>query len=89
MLNSYLIFVIFIIIVYVIIGNYIYFTKVLPGIGTPVKLSGLKEFDHIALYLQIIEEKNEDPPWFFFYLKNMKKIAVILFFLLIPILMKS
>ena len=81
--ETYFLTVFFIVAIYVALGNYLYFAKVLPTINAAPKFLPTEQFKDIKQYLTIIEERGESY-WFCFYLKHFKIISIILIVLMIP-----
>jgi hypothetical protein len=72
-------------IAHIVIGNYLYFTKVLFVIDKSPSIRPSKQLRDIKEYLALLDIKNERP-WFYSFLKNQNKISVVLVLLMLPIL---
>lgn len=64
------------VIVYVVLGNYLYFTKVLPVLDEPPKLLPGGQVRDIDRYLESLDERVERP-WFVPILQNIRTITII------------
>ena len=64
------------VIVYVVLGNYLYFTKVLPALDEPPKLLPGGQVRDIDRYLESLDERVERP-WFVPVLQNIRTITII------------
>ncbi len=73
---------------YIIVGNYLYFAKILPALDEPPKLLPSAQFDDADRFLLILNARGEYP-WFAPILRHQRKIAtvyVIAFVILIVLL---
>jgi hypothetical protein len=78
--------------VYVILGNYLYFAKILPALGdskgsAPPSFLPSGQLKHVESYLSLLEKK-EDRPWYYFYLRHIKPITLVLLLLMVPAFLK-
>lgn len=88
-LESYFGFVWTLVMVYVLLGNYLYFAKILPALGkngqraAPVLLPSaqLKQVDQ---YVSLLSQTSEKP-WFFWYLRHIRLVTLILLTLMLPL----
>ena len=68
-------FVLFIaVVIYIVLGNYLYFAKILPTLDESPKLMPSGQFDDADRYLQILDERGERP-WYVPLLRHQRKIA--------------
>ena len=72
---------------YVVIGNYLYLSKVLPALNKNGKnehpsFMPSGQLKQIETYITILNEKNEKP-WFYYLLKYNKTIVTILLMLFV------
>jgi hypothetical protein len=79
----YFSFLFYLVIAYVVIGNYIYFRKVIPTLNTSPSLLPSSQSKHIKAYVDIIIKRGENP-WFLILLKNIKTITLVIVILMIP-----
>lgn len=63
-------------VVYVVLGNYLYFAKVLPALDEPPKLLPSGQVRDIDRYLESLDERVERP-WFVPILQNIRTITII------------
>ena len=63
-------------VVYVVLGNYLYFAKVLPFLGEPPKLLPTDQVRDIERYLESLDERLERQ-WFVPILQNIRTISII------------
>ena len=70
---------------YIIIGNYVYLTKVLPRINESASGMPSQQFKHIAKFVVMLDENNEKP-WFYYLLKHSKTISAVIFVLMLTFL---
>ncbi len=74
--------------VYVVIENYLYFAKVLPGLGgASPKLPLFGQFSQIEDYLNGLDQKGERP-WFYAFLRHTRMITLVLAVLIISAFIK-
>lgn len=78
---------------YVLIGNYIYFRKVLPrlrqnnaAVGPSIGPSG--QLKQIEEYLGLLSQFGERP-WHFHYLRHLKFITIVVLGLMVPIFVSA
>lgn len=64
------------VVVYVVLGNYLYFSKVLPALGEPPKLLPSGQVRHVEQYLESLDERLERQ-WFVPILQNIRTITVV------------
>lgn len=64
------------VVVYVVLGNYLYFVKVLPALGEPPKFLPSGQVRDIERYLESLDERVE-PHWFVPILQNIRTITII------------
>ena len=76
-------FIFFLVMIYVIFGNYLYFKKIIPALNTAPGLLPSTQLKHIRLYLDRLRE-NGERPWFLFYLKHLKTISLVIVLLMVP-----
>jgi hypothetical protein len=78
-----------IVLVYVLLGNYLYFCKILPAIRKAPGILPWTQVQHLEEYLDLVEG-NKDRPWFYYYLQNIKTISIILLLMMLmfPIVYK-
>ena len=62
-------------IVYVLLGNYLYFSKVLPALGESPKLLPSSQLNHVDQYFKSLDESRERQ-WFEPILRNARTINV-------------
>ena len=86
-MEQYFILVWVIVAIYAILGNVIYFSKVLPALDKSPSLTPLGQFKDIKDYLVLIEKKKEQP-WFYPFLNKIKTITFSVFLLMTPIFLK-
>jgi len=85
-IENYSIFVIIILLIYVAIGNYLYFKKILPVIGKSPSVLPSGQFKDIRKYIDILSKK-EEYPWFYSALKNIRIITLIVLLLWLPVIL--
>jgi len=81
--EAYFNFIFILVALYVIVGNYLYFRKVVPALDTAPGLLPSTQLKHMQIYVTMLQEQGERP-WFFFYLKNIKAITLGIILLMIP-----
>ena len=64
------------VVVYVVLGNYLYFAKVLPVLDEPPKLFPSGQLRDIERYLELQDERVERQ-WFVPILQNIRNITII------------
>jgi hypothetical protein len=64
------------VVVYVGLGNYLYFAKVLPALDEPAKLLPSSQWKDVERYLKLLDERRENP-WFGAILRNALTISVV------------
>ena len=64
------------VVIYVVLGNYLYFSKVVPALNEPPKLLPWSQWNDVERYLALIDERRERP-WFAAILRNALKISTI------------
>ena len=67
---------------YIVLGNYIYLSKVLPRLNESASGMPSRQLKHIEKYVSVLDENNEKP-WFYYLLKHSKTIIAAIFFLFI------
>jgi hypothetical protein len=60
--------------VYIILGNYLYFAKILPALDEAPKFLPSAQFDDADRFLLILDERGEYP-WFTPILRHQRKIV--------------
>jgi hypothetical protein len=83
----YFIFVFIILTVYIVIGNYIYFSKVLPSLGKSPSFMPSGQFKDVQKHVSQLKERKEYP-WYFQILNNIQVITIVIFLLILPIFLK-
>jgi hypothetical protein len=61
--------------VYIVLGNYLYFAKVLPAIGENPSGLPSRQLVQVRCYLSLVDRSGERP-WFLPYLRNIGKISL-------------
>ena len=64
------------VVVYVVLGNYLYFAKVLPVLNEPPKLLPSGQINDVDRYLELLDERLEHQ-WFVPILQNTRKITTV------------
>ena len=64
------------VVIYIVLGNYLYFAKVAPALDEPPKLLPWSQWNDVERYLALIDERGEQP-WFAAILRNTQKISII------------
>jgi hypothetical protein len=64
------------VVVYVGLGNYLYFAKVLPALNEPAKLLPSSQWKDVERYLKLLDERRENP-WFRAILRNALSISIV------------
>ena len=64
-------------IIYVILGNYLYFTKILPTLDEPPKFLPSAQLNDVERFLQILDKRGEDR-WFAPILRHVRTIGIAL-----------
>jgi hypothetical protein len=64
------------VVIYVVLGNYLYFAKVLPALDESPKLFPSGQLKDVKRYLELLDEQGERP-WFGAILRNAMPINVI------------
>jgi hypothetical protein len=64
------------VVVYVVLGNYLYFAKVLPVLNEPPKLLPSGQMNDVDRYLDSLDERLENQ-WFVPILKNIRVITIV------------
>ena len=62
------------IVVYVVLGNYLYWAKILPTLDKPMELMPSGQLRDVDRYLEILDEQ-ERRPWFVPLLRNIRVIS--------------
>ena len=63
-------------VVYIVVGNYLYFAKVLPILNEPPKMLPSGQIDDIDRYLELLDERLAHQ-WFVPILQNARKITAV------------
>jgi hypothetical protein len=71
---DFFLFVWFLIIVYIVVGNYLNIAKVLPALGENWTFTPSAQLDQVDRYLLLLE-KAKERPWFYLYLRHIRLIA--------------
>ena len=61
-------------VVYVVLGNYLYFAKILPTLNEPPKFRPSGQLNDVERYLELIDEQRKRP-WFEPILRNARRIS--------------
>ena len=69
--------------VYVIFGNYLYLTRVIPELNKAPGFLPSTQFKDVDAYLKLVLEKGEHP-WYLFYLKNIRAITLVIVLFIVP-----
>jgi len=64
------------VVIYIVVGNYLYFAKVCPALDEPPKLLPWSQWSDVERYLALIDERRERP-WFASILRNTLAISII------------
>ena len=64
------------VVIYIVLGNYLYFAKVVPALNEPPKLLPWSQWNDVERYLALIDERRERP-WFAAILRNTLPISTI------------
>ena len=64
------------IVVYVVLGNFLYLAKILPALDKPMELMPSGQLRDIDRYIELLDEQGERP-WFGPILRNVRVITVI------------
>ena len=64
------------VVVYIILGNYLYFAKILPALDEAPKFLPSAQFNVVDRFLLILDE-NDEQPWFAPILRHQRMIATI------------
>lgn len=72
--------------VYIVLGNYLYFSKILPVLEEAPKFLPSAQFDDADRFLLIMDERGERP-WFAPFLRHQRMIAgiYIIIFLIVVV----
>ena len=62
------------VVVYIVLGNYLYFAKVLPVLNEPPKILPSGQIDDVDRYLELLDERRERQ-WFVPILQNIRIIS--------------
>ena len=62
------------VVVYIVLGNYLYFAKVLPVLNEPPKMLPSGQIDDVDRYLELLDERRERQ-WFVPILQNIRIIS--------------
>lgn len=63
------------VVVYVVLGNYLYWAKILPALDKPMELMPRGQLRDIDRYIELLDEQGERP-WFGPILRNVRMITV-------------
>ena len=89
--ESHFIVVFLLFVVYIALGSYLYFCKILPGIdragGRGVPGLPSEQLRQIKEYVRLLDEKNERP-WYYPFLRYNPQIAAVLFALWLWVLLR-
>ena len=85
-MEGYFIFVWVLVAIYVILGNYLYFYKVLPALDKSPSGTPWGQLRDTEDYLGIISRR-EEFPWFCYYLKHIKLVSLVVFLLMVPVIL--
>lgn len=64
------------VVVYVILGNYLYFAKILPVLNEPPKFLPSGQLHDVDRYIELLDKQGERP-WFGPVLRNVRAITII------------
>jgi len=64
------------VVVYVVLGNYLYFLKVLPALGEPPRLLPSGQVRQVERYLESLDERL-NRQWFVPILRNIRTITIV------------
>ena len=91
--ESYFFVVWFLVALYVLLGNYLYFSKILPALGDDTGHASPKflpsgQFGQVKAYVRMLEQK-QDKPWFYYFLKNIAAISALVLLAMAPLFLKA
>ena len=77
------------IVVYVLLGNYVYFCYVLPALRERDPTAGpsltpIGQFKQIDAYVSLLDESSTKP-WAFHFLRHFKTITIVILCLMVPL----
>jgi len=83
----------FLIVLYVVLGNYLYFAKVLPALKSDTGDAAPRflpsgQFRQVKEYLRLLE-REPTRPWFYHFLKNLAAITALLVLAMVPLFLKT
>lgn len=65
-----------VVVIYVVLGNYLYFSKILPALDESPKLLPSGQLRDVDRYLKWLEKTGECP-WFAVLLRNIRLITIV------------
>tara|TARA_Y100001933_G_C18470187_1_gene343802 strand:+ start:56 stop:352 length:297 start_codon:yes stop_codon:yes gene_type:complete len=91
--ESYFFVVWFLVALYVLLGNYVYFRKILPALGDETGNAAPRflpsgQFSQVKEYLRVLE-KEQERPWFYYFLKNIVAINALFLLAVAPLFLKA
>jgi len=78
---------------YVLLGNYVYYSKILPALRNDTANAAPSfmpsgQFRQVKEYIRVLE-KEQKKPWFYYLLKNLAAITALLVLAMAPLFLKA